>query len=318
VILFSTSWKLFTITHSSTNALNIYKNGISIYSGSLSITSKTANSLRIGAGANEVTAQYYLNNGSKIDDFRIYNSILTQEQITILYTLAPSGGGGVGSVGESSTLQIFKPNGGNGFPISIRTPNELFAGGGGANEGLRVPSENIIGYGGNSTSFSGGNGGNGIVIIRVPADNIIRENYGNIYKLNDDNIINNNAVILNKFDSARQNLIAWYKFDGDANDSSGNGYHLTNNGVSFNTTNFKSGNSSADFNSSSSQYFELLYTNAPNLNAINTTTGISLNFWVNIKAIPGTYSDIFDFGVQYANTGSRYILAFIYNSLLNL
>ena len=316
--LFSTSWKFFTITHSSTNALNIYKNGISIYTGSLTTTSRTANNFRIGAGANEVTAQYYLNNGSKIDDFRIYNSILTQEQITILYTLAPSGGGGVGSVGESSTLQIFKPNGGSGFPISIRTPNELFAGGGGANEGLRIPSENIIGYGGNSTSLSEGNGGNGIVIIRVPADNIIRENYGSIYKLNDDNIINNNAVILNKFDSARQNLIAWYKFDGDANDSSGNGYNLTNNGVSFNTTNFKSGNSSADFNSSSSQYFELLYTNAPNLNAINTTTGVSLNFWVNIKAIPGTYSDIFDFGVQYANTGSRYILAFIYNSLLNL
>jgi len=169
--LFSTSWKLITITHSSANVLNIYKNGVSIYSGSLTISSRSANNLRIGAGVNEETAKFYLNNGSKIDDFRIYSSILTPEQITVLYTIAaPGSGGGIGSAGASATSSTSTQNGGDGFQVSIRTVDEYFAGGGGANGGTRVPaSGHTIGYGGNSTSTTAGSGGNGIVIIRVPS-----------------------------------------------------------------------------------------------------------------------------------------------------
>ena len=78
-----------------------------------------------------------------------------------------SGGGGVGSVGGSATTTTDTPNGGDGFPVSIITPNELYAGGGGANGGERVPpSGYTIGYGGNSSETTAGDGGSGVVIIR--------------------------------------------------------------------------------------------------------------------------------------------------------
>lgn len=81
-------------------------------------------------------------------------------------SIQPSGGGGIGSIGGSNTGLESLPNGGEGFPVSIRLENELFAGGGGANGGTRVPSGNTIGYGGNSTATTAENGGNGIAIIR--------------------------------------------------------------------------------------------------------------------------------------------------------
>jgi len=257
------------------------------------------------------------------------------------------GGGGGGAGGQIFNNTIL--NGKTGVIIPITGVNQYYAAGGGGGQYNTAASGVDInkGFGANSIGGNGriwngtiyirnassglngtgsgggggayaqdpdeyaGNGGSGIVIIRVPTDDIIYEDNGGIYRLNDNNIIENNAVILNKFDTARENLIAWYKFDGNGNDSSVSGYNLTNNGVSFSTTNFKTGIASADFNSTSSQYFELPYTNAPNLNTINTSNGISFNFWVNIKAGTGSYSRIFDFGVQYANTGSRYIMIYI-------
>ena len=82
-------------------------------------------------------------------------------------TTTPSGGGGVGSAGGSPISSTDTPNGGEGLPVSIRTPNEIFAGGGGANGGARVPETGYtIGYGGNSTTTTAEDGGSGIVIIK--------------------------------------------------------------------------------------------------------------------------------------------------------
>jgi hypothetical protein len=104
----------------------------------------------------------------------------------------PSGGGGIGSIGSSATTATDTPNGGDGFPVSIITPNELYAGGGGANGGERVPpSGYTIGYGGNSSETTAGDGGSGIVIIR--------------WKKHTDNVPT--------FGDTIDNLLLWYNFN---------------------------------------------------------------------------------------------------------
>jgi len=173
------------------------------------------------------------------------------------------GGGGGGAGGQIFNNTIL--NGKTGVIIPITGVNQYYAAGGGGGQYNTVASGVDInkGFGANSIGGNGriwngtiyirnassglngtgsgggggayaqdpdeyaGNGGSGIVIIRVPTDDIIYEENGSIYRLNDNNIIENNAVILNKFDTVRENLIAWYKFDGDFSDSSGNGKHLT-------------------------------------------------------------------------------------------
>jgi len=182
--LFSTSWKFFTITYSSTNALKIYKNGVSIYSGTLSTSSRTADNFRIGAGANEQTPLFYLNNGSKIDDCRIYNKILSVDEISILYNrpksvIVSGGGGGTNSItGNGIQYTIGNiPNGGSPLSLDITGTNINVAGGGGGSStidssivGLQQGTESseIYGYGGNSRFDTFTPGVSGVVIIRVP------------------------------------------------------------------------------------------------------------------------------------------------------
>ena len=179
--LFSTSWKFFTITYSSTNALKIYKNGVSIYSGTLSTSSRAADNFRIGAGVNEQAALLYLNNGSKIDDCRIYNKILSVDEISILYNRPKSviisgGGGGTNSItGNGIQYTIGNiPNGGSPISLDITGTNINVAGGGGGSStidssivGLQQGT-GTYGYGGNSRFDTFTPGGSGVVIIRTP------------------------------------------------------------------------------------------------------------------------------------------------------
>jgi hypothetical protein len=114
-----------------------------------------------------------------------------------------AGGGGIGSVGESPISAESITSGGQGFAVSIRTSNELFAGGGGANGGTRVPSNAIAGYGGNSSSTSSTSGGDGIIIIKWKLDDydgkikIIKDEISSsgFINTNKDAIINSNLIV---------------------------------------------------------------------------------------------------------------------------
>ena len=81
-------WRhLVVLWNKSTSSLQIYVNGN--LESTVSITGYTNNNrtnLRIGSGKNENnTPDYYLENNSLIDDFRIYDKALTQTEITDLY-----------------------------------------------------------------------------------------------------------------------------------------------------------------------------------------------------------------------------------------
>jgi len=163
------------------------------------------------------------NGGSGIVIIRVPTS--TVSSITAYVgTPTPSGGGGVGSAGGSATTLADTPNGGNGFAVSIRTPSEIFAGGGGANGGTRIPDTGYtIGYGGSSSSTIAEDGGDGIVIVRW--------NTAYTPKKTDSwkSLATTTQPIVNSYNfyNETSNLLVWYKFDQEPS----NGLTLTNYGI---------------------------------------------------------------------------------------
>jgi hypothetical protein len=107
------------------------------------------------------------------------------------------------------------------------------------------------------------------------------------------------------------NLVSWYKFDGNGNDmltdSSGNGYHLINNGGSiFDNGNYRLGNGSVYFNGSS-QYLDFPASINP-YTIWNNGNGITFACWFKMSTSSGTWARIFDFADNAINAfGSNWI-----------
>ena len=83
---FITNWMHVVYTFSN-NKMYVYINSVLIASKTdwSGINFNNSASLRIGAGANETTANFYLKSGTKLDDVRIYNRALSQNEIEELY-----------------------------------------------------------------------------------------------------------------------------------------------------------------------------------------------------------------------------------------
>jgi len=75
----------FTINQS-TSALVVYIDGNLVRTTTLVYTRNLATNLRIGAGANETTATFAVVNGTLIDDFNIFNKVLTPSEIANVYS----------------------------------------------------------------------------------------------------------------------------------------------------------------------------------------------------------------------------------------
>ena len=75
----------FTFTKS-TGSLVMYINGTLTTTVSRSYANTTNNSLRIGAGATGSTAQFFLVNGTLLDDFRFYNKVLSASEVSAIYS----------------------------------------------------------------------------------------------------------------------------------------------------------------------------------------------------------------------------------------
>jgi len=86
-VLFQEIWTLVTVTIDNSQTCSIYVNSGLVASGRFGGNMRRiGNSLRIGGGANESpTPRYYLANGAKLEDFRIYNKILSKYEIETLY-----------------------------------------------------------------------------------------------------------------------------------------------------------------------------------------------------------------------------------------
>jgi hypothetical protein len=69
-----------------TGSLVMYINGTLTTTVSRSYANTTNNSLRIGAGATEQNAQFFLRNGTLLDDFRFYEGVLSASEISDIYS----------------------------------------------------------------------------------------------------------------------------------------------------------------------------------------------------------------------------------------
>jgi uncharacterized protein YjbI with pentapeptide repeats len=77
-----TSWVHIAITLTkSTSTTVLYVNGRVWTSASNSYVNNPSGNLRIGAGANESSASFFMGVGSQLDDFRIYSKILSESEI---------------------------------------------------------------------------------------------------------------------------------------------------------------------------------------------------------------------------------------------
>ena len=74
----------FTFTKS-TGSLVMYINGTLTTTVSRTYVNNTINSLRIGAGATEQAAQFFLGNGTLLDDFQFYNYVLSDSEVSAMY-----------------------------------------------------------------------------------------------------------------------------------------------------------------------------------------------------------------------------------------
>jgi hypothetical protein len=69
-----------------TGSLVMYVDGTLTTTVSRSYANTTVNSLRIGAGATEQNAQFFLRNGTLLDDFRFYHGVLSASEISDIYS----------------------------------------------------------------------------------------------------------------------------------------------------------------------------------------------------------------------------------------
>jgi len=83
---FINKWVHVAITlNKSSMATLLYINGTLFSTNTLSYANNTGTNMRIGAGANESSAGMFLVNGTLLDDFQFYNSVLSASQISSIY-----------------------------------------------------------------------------------------------------------------------------------------------------------------------------------------------------------------------------------------
>ncbi len=224
---------------------------------------------------------------------------------------ASGGGGGAGSAGEDAVNSRGGGHGGRGkefittFGSSVGH-NGWFAGGGGGNTyygagnpGYGNGGNGLFGGGGNGgydpglpatdgvngtgggggggkwntgNAIKGGNGGSGVVIIKY---RVLQAQDGD-----------NHKKITLKYDN--DNLFAWYNFDNNYNDASGNGNNLTNHGTSIITAQ-KIDGKAIEFDNT--DYLEFPATMNPY--TIWYGNGITFSFWVRFTA-HGNWARIID------------------------
>ena len=216
-----------------------------------------------------------------------------------------AGGGGGGAVGNAPNKPTATEggNGGSGYESSISGVLTQYGGGGGGGDwtssptisGLGVygggnggepPGNGINGGGGGGRDALGSNlfgqGGNGVVIIK--------------FKSLVGPILNGITHKRLNFGYNNDNLVAWYKFNGDYFDSSGNGHNLTNVGTVIQSTHIIEGQA-VEFDSTDNLEFPATI----NPYTIWNGKGITFSFWVRYTATLENWTSLIHFQTDQSN-----------------
>ena len=114
----------------SASLATIYINGSIVNNYDRTYVNNTITNLRIGAGTNESVATNFLSNGSKLDDFRMYNKVLSLTEIQGIITNTFNYYNGGGPVLPGSSANIKTIVGASGMYKSLPAPNTGSGGGG--------------------------------------------------------------------------------------------------------------------------------------------------------------------------------------------
>ena len=222
--------------------------------------------------------------------------------------ISPFGKGGDGLSGISEINYDFKTNFGNYGKLESDGNYWFAAGGGGGGSfagnggkgggGAGAPNNNTSGFnainntgsgggggGGGGNAVPGGNGGSGIVIIKfrtivgagIPEGNPITHKTLNFLYNND-------------------NLVAWYRFNGDYLDNSGYGNHLTNVGTVIQSTQVIEGQA-VEFDNT--DYLEFPATINPY--TIWNGKGITFSCWIRYTATLENWTTLINFQTDVSN-----------------
>ena len=99
----------------------------------------------------------------------------------------------------------------------------------------------------------------------------------------------------------QQGLVAYYPFNGNANDESGNGNNGTVNGATLTADRFGNVNSAFDFSNS--------YINVPNSSSLQINTSLTISLWVKFDSFP-TVSCIFSKGSDEPSSADSWVAWF--------
>ena len=216
------------------------------------------------SGITEINYDFKTNFGTNVGKLETDNLIY----------FAGGGGGGYSTTGVSNGS---KGGGGSGGP-GATGPNNI-----GSNATQNTGSGG--GGGGGDFSGNGGNGGSGIVIIKfksivgagIPEGNPITHKILNFLYNND-------------------NLVAWYRFNGDYLDNSGYGNHLTNVGTVIQSTQVIEGQA-VEFDST--DYLEFPATINPY--TIWNGKGITFSCWIRYTATLENWTTLINFQTDVSN-----------------
>ena len=256
-------WNHFAFSYSSIlKKVVIYINGVldSTYDN-IEYSANTTTNLRIGAGIDEGNPSFYLQNGSLMDDFRIYNRVLSQDEVSILYN---NGNGTNLPLGNISYNKVKLYSNEIQVPRNMYYVNYMFEN---SQKLLTDNSDN------NRSLTTLGNyelndGKNSLLLTNQDAtlptanwstfnDLTISGWFKTSTLVNDEKLLefSYNEQIDPAFVNDTSSLIVWYKFNQDTTnmllDSSGNNNSLTNVNCTFNNIDFKTFNGSIAFTGSS-------------------------------------------------------------------
>ena len=213
-------------------------------------------------------------------------------------TGALGGAGGIGLQNSiTGTATYYAGGGAGGTNINLGTntqANRPQGGLGGGGNGSRINAESGTNGAPNTGGGGGGSdweatvatsGGSGIVIIK--------------FKSLTGPILEGNSITHKRlnFGYNNDNLVAWYKFNGDYLDSSGNGHNLINVGTITQSTQVIEGQA-VEFDST--DYLEFPSTINPY--SIWNSKGITFSFWVRFTA-HSTWARLIDFQTSASTTG---------------
>jgi hypothetical protein len=205
-----------------------------------------------------------------------------------------SGPGGAGLAVAITGTSLSYAGGGGGGTYNNTSTSNIGGLGGGGNGGVHTIASGVItqatsgvintgggGGGGAAGGGLGGNGGAGIVILRYPTASVAS------YQLDASSGLDTTADTAYPIANT-----AYYKLNGNANDSSGNGYNGTTSNVTYAAGRF---GQATVFNGTNS------VVTLPGNTSISQENNFSLSLWVKPNGFPNAYNTLIRFYSNFRN-----------------